>query len=194
METGFVRIPFNKLVKADWNYKEEDKKLSKKLLSQIKKNGQVENVLVRELGKKFEVINGNHRYDIFEILKVDYVMCYNFGKISKAQAQRIAIETNETKFDKDENKLANLLKDLTIDYTIEDLSSTMPYSEDDIIELVDFDDEKNAGNSKKESGTTAKTVTFIIDEDSGKKLSKLKEKHPELSHNEIFVYMLNNVK
>lgn len=56
-----IEIPVNKLKKADWNYKKDDEILLNKLINNIKKNGQIENLIVRELPDGyFEVINGNH--------------------------------------------------------------------------------------------------------------------------------------
>ena len=46
---GYEDLEVSKLVKAKWNYKEENNVLTNKLLANIKKNGQVENLLVREL-------------------------------------------------------------------------------------------------------------------------------------------------
>jgi hypothetical protein len=128
---GFVELPTSKLVKADWNYKTEDQEKSKKLKENIKRNGQIENIIVRELdNNKFEVVNGNHRLDVLKDLKYKKVHCYNFGKISKAQAIRIAIETNETKFESDSIALAQRIKEISKHFN--DLPVTMPYTEQEI--------------------------------------------------------------
>ena len=110
---GFTDVKVSRLVKADWNYKEEDEKKTSDLIANFKKNGQIENLLIRELKKgKYEVVNGNHRLDVMKILKMDMAHVYNFGECSLEEAQRIAIETNETKFGVDDLKLAKILKEL----------------------------------------------------------------------------------
>lgn len=143
MKKGFGDIDINKLVKADWNYKEENEKLTEKLLENMKRNGQIENILIRELDTGFyEVVNGNHRLDVMKILKIKKVHSYNFGKIKLPQAQRIALETNETKFESDSIKMAELITSLTKEFPADDLVQTMPYTMDEISnmgELVDFD-------------------------------------------------------
>lgn len=132
-------LPINQLVKADWNYKEEDDQLTQKLTENIKRNGQVENIVVRELETGFfEIVNGNHRYDALLLLNVADVVVYNMGKISLGQAQRIAIETNETKFLTNTAKLSGLLNDLAKEFSIEQLQETMPYSQERLKELVDM--------------------------------------------------------
>ncbi len=140
---GFIEIPTDKLVKADWNYKTEDPEKQEKLKENIKRNGQIENIIIRELETGFfEVVNGNHRLSVLKDLKIKTTHSYNLGKISQAQAIRIAIETNETKFDTDSITLAERVKELTEEFDIQDLVNTLPYSEteiDNFSKLTDFD-------------------------------------------------------
>lgn len=134
----FVEIPIEKLVKANWNYKNDDVELKEKLKANIKRNGQIENLIVRELETGFfEIVNGNHRYDALFELKTKSVMCYNLGSISLQQAQRIAIETNETRFTSDTDKLSALLNEINIEFEYEDLLSTLPYDADEFKELLE---------------------------------------------------------
>lgn len=144
MKAGFVEVPLSKLVMADWNYKKEDDLILEKLINNIKRNGQIENIIIRELDTGFfEVVNGNHRLRAMTAIGIEKVHCYNLGVISQTQAERIAIETNETKFPTDQFKLSELISEILIDFPIEELRDTMPYSEvdlDSLIELTNFDD------------------------------------------------------
>lgn len=143
MKKGFIDIEVSKLVKADWNYKEENEQQTENLLNNFKRNGQIENILIRELDTGyFEVVNGNHRLDVMKILKTKKAHAYNCGKIGLAEAQRLAIETNETKFESDSIKMAELISTLTKEFPAEELAKTMPYSEEQIqkmTELTKFD-------------------------------------------------------
>ena len=143
---NFILIPIDKLVKADWNYKNNNDEIKEKLKENIKRNGQVENILVRELETGFfEIINGNHRYDALVELNVDSVIAYNFGKISLPQAQRIAVETNETRFDSNPEKLSALLKELEIEFSAEDLLTSLPFNQSQFDDLLNFSfDEDNS--------------------------------------------------
>ena len=136
-------FPIDLLVKADWNYKKENEFTSTKLRNNLKRNGQVENIQVRELETGyFEVVNGNHRLDEMVAIGKSFVVAYDHGKMSQAQAVRIATETNETRFDKDEEKLARLLADLKIHFSEEDLLDTLPFTEEefnDFMRISDFD-------------------------------------------------------
>ena len=142
----FISIDINKLVKADWNYKNEDKFKAEKLRSNIKRNGQIENIIVRELDTGYyEVCNGNHRLDALKELNFKEVVCYNLGKISLPQAQRIAVETNETKFANDNDRLSQILNEIMTEFNTEDLMTTLPFTEKEFETLrqisaeLDFD-------------------------------------------------------
>lgn len=134
VKVGWVRLPLTALQKAPWNYKVDDAEKAKKLTANIKRNGQVQNIIVRDLGRgKFEIANGNHRLDSFKELKYKDAVCYNLGKVSQAVAERVAIETNEQSFDPDPIKLGQVIEHLMEEFPKEDLLSTLPYAE------VDFD-------------------------------------------------------
>jgi len=143
----WIELPVGKLVGADWNYKVEDPDQAEKLIANIKRNGQVENILVRELDTGFfEVINGNHRLAAFNHLGIKKAVCFNFGPITDSQAWRIAIETNETKFKRDDAKLAVLIKEMTsgsgAEFNVADLNTTMPFDRETLegfSQMVDFD-------------------------------------------------------
>jgi len=142
-KTGFQEIPLKELIKAEWNYKQDDTELLAKLIKNIERNGQIENIIVREIKDNvFEVVNGNHRYDALQYLGVKKVVCYNLGDIPLEDAKRVAVETNETKFATDEIKLANLIVDLKGTFDFTDLAETMPFSEEwltNVDNLLEFD-------------------------------------------------------
>ena len=134
---NYIEIPLNKLVSAEWNYKKIDDDQSLALMEKLKKNlarnGQVENIIVRKMDKgKFEVVNGNHRLKALGSIGVKSVVCFNLGKITLAHAQRIAVETNETNFEKDPTKMAHMLKSITAEFSVDDLIETMPMDKSDI--------------------------------------------------------------
>jgi DNA modification methylase len=131
---NYKLFPREILVKANWNYKEEDPHTSRQLANNLKRIGQVENIHVRELETGyFEIINGNHRDDSFGLLGTKYVMAYDHGKVSFEEAVRRAIETNETKFHANQEKLALLIEDLKVKF--DDLEITLPYTEEELEEF-----------------------------------------------------------
>jgi len=138
-------FPLAILVKANWNYKEDDEFISSKLRANIKRIGQVENIQVRELETGYyEVVNGNHRLDDITALEKPFVIAYDHGKISLAEAQRITLETNETRFKSNQEKLSNLLNEINLEFPDLDLLSTLPFTEDefnDLLKLTDLNEQ-----------------------------------------------------
>jgi ParB-like chromosome segregation protein Spo0J len=137
VKVGWVRLPLSWLVKAKWNYKTDDAAKAKKLVANIKRNGQVQNLIVRPIkGGKFEIANGNHRLDAFEELKYADAVCYNLGVVSEKTAQRVAIETNETSFDADPVKLGQVLEGMLEEFEKDELLETLPYEDTDFDALI----------------------------------------------------------
>lgn len=182
-QMGFIEMPLEKLVKADWNYKTEDENKQAKLKENIKRNGQIENIIIRELDTGyFEVVNGNHRLSVLSDLKQKGVHCYNLGKISQAQAIRIAIETNETKFDTDSVTLAERIKELTEDFNIEELVETLPYTKQEIenfSKLTNFDWEEYTENQTIDTLDDVefdKKITVNVTNETFKRWLELKDR------------------
>ena len=182
MKKGFCDIEISKLVKADWNYKEENEAQTENLLNNFKRNGQIENILIRELETGFfEVVNGNHRLDVMKILKQKKAHAYNCGKIGLGEAQRLAIETNETKFESDSIKMAELISTLTKEFPASELAKTMPYSEEQIqkmSELTDFDWSQYDSDEVDTFGDTEfeKEIKFKVTDETFKRWEELKER------------------
>jgi len=131
MKENYKRIPLSKIVVENWNYKKNDEFLMEQLINNINRTGQIENLLVRNLGKgKYGLVNGHHRLEALQKLKIKTAYCYDLGKISLKEAKRIGLETNETKFDSDPFQLAKLVKE--IDNEFDDFSDTSPFDDDDM--------------------------------------------------------------
>lgn len=139
----FLELPIDKLVLADWNYKDDDESLMQLLINNIKKNGLIENILVRELGDKYEVVNGNHRVEALRRLKHKKVMCFNLGNISLVEAKRISIETNETEFEADKEKYNTMLSEVLDEFGRDDLEETLFIASQEILSNDDSSDLSN---------------------------------------------------
>jgi ParB-like chromosome segregation protein Spo0J len=134
-------VPLEELHKVEWNYKEDDIVLAEKLKQNIRTNGQIENLIIGKVdgSDKYSVLNGNHRIDAMKDLGSKVAVCCDLGEVTLAQAQRIAIETNETKFPIDTMKLSQLIQDIATTYSIEDLEQSLPYSHEELQFFIDAD-------------------------------------------------------
>lgn len=125
----YKTIPLASLVMAPWNYKTDDDHLQSKLVANIKKNGQVENLLVRSLKDgKFEVVNGNHRFKALRELGYKKVLVCDLSPMSEEEAKRIALETNETRFESDPLMLAQLVN--SVGDSFADFTETAPFTDE----------------------------------------------------------------
>ena len=169
---SYINLPTKKLVKCDWNYKTDDNELLAKLISNIERNGQIENIIVREVkNNKYEIVNGNHRYDALLRLGVEEVICFNLGKITTNQAKRIAIETNETRFAADSFLLASTVQEVLADNNVDESMlpfNTMEY--ESFNSILDFGDyEEDEDNYTKQVNTpNSRTVIIQFDETDSK--------------------------
>lgn len=143
--TQLVELNVTDLVKADWNYKSDaTPEMLEKLCGSIDKDKSAGVLAVREIeGNKFEVIDGNHRYEAVFHLGWEKVPCENFGDISLADAVTIARRRNHQWFEDDPLAFAGLFKEIVLpEYGIEELASFMPETEEemkDLEEMLDFD-------------------------------------------------------
>jgi hypothetical protein len=162
-EHELIEIPLMELHTASWNYKGSDKKTMKKLIANMKINGQIQLLIVRELGKsKYEIINGNHRFEALLDLGFKSAVCLNLGMVSLAHAKRIAFETNETEFEADNVKLSDMVKELSKTFTMEDLEETLPFSKKEMQAMFDV---TSFGTSEEDVGEEPEIDMTPSDED-----------------------------
>lgn len=176
----FKTLNISQLVKADWNYKENNDELKEKLKENIKRNGQVENIIVRLLDTGFyEVVNGNHRYEAMKELEFENIIVCDITPCNINQAKRLAIETNETKFNTDNIKLAEIFKEISTEFSIEDLEKTNPYTNEDLEDFIniknfDYSDYQIDMNNNDKSISNI-TIQFENEEDKNNAKQTIKE-------------------
>lgn len=180
--TQLVEVDFSDLVKAAWNYKTEGAPaMIQKLAESIRRDRSAGVLAVRELNGKFEVIDGNHRYEAIKLLGWEKVPCENFGEISLAQAIIVARRRNTLWFEEDTLKFAKLFKDEVLkEYSIEELAGFMPNSVEELASLqkiLDFNWDDYADNGQDFSGNgDAKEIKFFVPPETFKLWQDWKER------------------
>jgi hypothetical protein len=169
---GWVEVNIEDLVPCDWNYKTNDTEKAEKLKKNIKLNGLIENIIIYLLPTGFySICNGNHRYSVLKELGIKKIMTFNLGSITESKAKRIAVETNETRFSSDNIKLAELIKEISSDFSLEELAVTMPFDVNELEnfqKMLDFDWEQfekpteSEENIENISGDDVELVDFNI--------------------------------
>ena len=135
-------VSVSKLVPNPWNPNKQNDFIFQKEKASIKRFGFVAPIIVRENGKKFEIIDGEHRLKAAIELGMKEVSINNLGQLTDPVAKQLTIVLNETKGEPDTIDLAKLVTDLSQDIDLESLASILPYTSEEItgmIELVDFD-------------------------------------------------------
>jgi hypothetical protein len=207
LNTGWGIVKLSELHKAGWNYKEDDDELLQKLINNLRENGQVINCLIRETDSGLEVMDGNHRLDAMKVLEYEDAMCYNFGRITDARAQKIAIQANETRFATDNVRLAKLIENISKEFDMDDLIATLPFEEQELTDLVGLlnvnwesinkkaedDDDEEGGGEKKYYDKFDNAFLVIIGRfrtliENGEDLRKFKELQKNLISYEVLSY------
>lgn len=168
----FVIAPVADLTAAEWNYKVQNTFTQGKLVENIRRNGQLETIIVRELPKgKFEVVNGNHRLSAFITLGVESVTVCNLGKITDATARRIAIETNETNFARDDLRFAAVLTDLLREFESVELLATLPFTDAELQNALMPQTFQFGESGAKEARTKKLEVRFTVTDEQAAQIA-----------------------
>ena len=213
MEQGYQFIDIKLLKEALWNYKETDNIKLKALMANMKRNGQVVNLNVRELkpDKVYEVLDGNHRLRLLQKLKTKQVYVYNHGPMTDSAAMRMAVEINETIFVPDPLKLCDVLNTVRKQFDLSDLVKTFPWSNQQLQDLLslkspDFAEAMKEVQKRHEeshsvmgSKTGEYSVLFLygaVKDDKTGRLIPLSERTPDKiqqAFGQLYVRMLNEV-
>ncbi len=186
-KTQIADIDMKDLVKADWNYKTDGtEEQINKLMNSITADESVGVVAVRELpNNKFEVIDGNHRFEAIKRLGWKKVPCENFGNITKAKAITIARRRNHKWFDDDIIAYAELLNNEVLgEYTLDELEKIMPDTKEEmekLQEMLDFDFDQFDGDFKYDESDNLKTINIKVPEDTYKIWLEWKDKVKEMT-------------
>ena len=184
IKTQLVEMDKKDLVKADWNYKTDgtDEQIEK-LMNSIREDNSVGVLAVREVKKKFEVIDGNHRLEAIIRLGWKKVPCENFGKITKAKAITIARRRNHKWFEDDIMAYAQLFKeDVLTEYSIDELEKFMPDTKEEmekLDKLLDYEWEDLEGDFTYDEDEL-KTIKIVVPEDTFEMWLRWKEKVKEI--------------
>ncbi|CAB4122049.1 Spo0J Stage 0 sporulation protein J (antagonist of Soj) containing ParB-like nuclease domain [uncultured Caudovirales phage] len=130
MEIKNLAIDPKKLTKNPWNTNMVDPENQTKLDNSVKRFGMFKPIICRELANgALQILGGEHRVESAVRLGFKEIPIINLGKISDEKAKEISLVDNGRYGIDDTLQLAELLKELG---EFEDISSYMPYSDDDL--------------------------------------------------------------
>ena len=126
----------------DYNHNEMSKEMMEKEAEAFRRYGVIRSILVRKVApKRYVIIDGEHRYKILRDAGLTRIQVRDLGKISDQEAKTLTVVLDEIKGQPDFIKAAELFAGIK-DYTLEEISTFLPYKPDELktmIDAIDFD-------------------------------------------------------
>lgn len=115
-----------------WNPNKTKPRQQKAIAESLATYSQIIDIIVRPNGDRYQIIDGEHRYD--ELTDEVYVTVLH--GLSNADAKKLTIIMNETRGEADKIELTQLLADLSNELSGEELLNALPYEQNELDELV----------------------------------------------------------
>ena len=138
-------IPINKFAPNTWNPNIMDSETYQALKESFTEFGDIDPILVRDIGDKYQIIDGEHRYRIAKELGLDKIQSIVVD-VSDTQAKRLTQIMNRTKGKDDPEKLMNLIDSLLEEISEDELVKGLPYSPDSLAKLINDLHQENSLN------------------------------------------------
>lgn len=124
------------IIPNNWNPNVMDSQTYQALKESFTEFGDIDPILVRDLGDKYQIIDGEHRYRIAREIGLDKIQSIVVD-VSDTQAKRLTQIMNRTKGKDDPEKLMNLLDSLLQEMSEDELVKGLPYTPDGLANLID---------------------------------------------------------
>lgn len=128
-----LRLPVDAIDANPWNPNRMDDFMRDKLRQMIAAQGFTKPVIVRECGERYEIIDGEHRWNIAKELGFSKVPVVNLGAVDDVEARLMTIQLNETHGESQTEDLVRVVSD--IERAGGDLA-LLPFDRDDIASML----------------------------------------------------------
>ena len=115
-----------------WNPNKTKPRQQQAIAESLATYSQILDIIVRPIGDRYQIIDGEHRYD--ELTDEVYVTVLH--GLSDADAKKLTIVLNETRGEADKIELAQLLANLSEELEGDELLNALPYEQSELDELV----------------------------------------------------------
>ncbi len=112
-----------------WNPNRMTPEIRRKLRLNLQRDGFVAPIVVRELGERYQIVNGEHRWQIAKELDYRTLPCVVLKGLDDRKAKVLTVNLNELGGDPVPALLAKLLHDLEEQSPISELAAVLPYDE-----------------------------------------------------------------
>ena len=198
-EPIFSWVDINLLEPNNYNPNQMDDEMFAKAIESIHRFGFVDPVTVRELGDRYQIIDGEHRWRAakdhsgacikekrryVEHVGMHQIAIASLGAIDDQSAKQLTIVLNETRGEYDPKRMGEVLTSLIAAEAMPDLLELLPFTPDRFAELADLP-RVNWENLAPEPKSTNRVDTWVervyrIPADAAAKIDEaIREARPE---------------
>ena len=177
-----LTVALDKIRPNAWNPNVQDEATFRRELASIRRFGFVDPIIVRLVDDAYEIIDGEHRWKAAAELGLTEVPVFDIGPISEHEARQLTVVLNELRGKPQEKKLADLLRGLLAQSTIDELVEVMPYTKDEfakVAQMPGFDWEGAKEKLKQHSGQRWVERIFRLPADAARVLDEALAKAKE---------------
>ena len=151
-----------------WNPNRMTPEIRTKLRLNLKRDGFVAPLLVRKQGDRYQIVNGEHRWQIAQELAYATVPCVVLEDLDERRARILTVNLNELGGDPVPSLLAKLLHELEEETPISELAAVLPYDEAqirDTLELLKLPEgleQMIQDEAAKEEAAAPEVVSFVV--------------------------------
>ncbi len=151
-----------------WNPNRMTEAIRRKLVLNLKRDGFVAPLLVRKLGDRYQIVNGEHRWRIAQELGYQTVPCVVLADLDDRRARILTVNLNELGGDPVPVLLAKLLHELEEVTPLSELASVLPYDESEIqdtlalLKMPEGLEELIEEEARKEEAAAPELFSFVV--------------------------------
>lgn len=165
-----VHLPVGELRANPWNPNRVAPETLHKLREYVAREGFVQPVVVRRVADHYQIVDGYHRWllakDEIGLAEVPCVVV----DVDDKRAKMMTVNLNELSGDPVPHLMAELIHDLSRDISIDDLSTILPYGEDELrdfealLQLPDGLDSYVEEQAEQAAKEAPKVLSFVVDD------------------------------
>ncbi len=165
-----VHLPVGQIHANPWNPNRVAPETMHKLREYMRREGIVQPIIVRRVGDHWQILDGFHRWTLCkDELGLAEVPCVVVD-VDDKRAKMMTVNLNELSGDPVPHLMAELIHDLSRDTSLEDLSTILPYGEDELrdfealLQLPDGLEAFVEEQAEREAKEAPKVVSFVVDD------------------------------
>lgn len=136
----FKLVDINKLFPNEWNSNEMNNFEREKLSNSLKKRGQLHPILVAKEKDKYKIIDGQHRWEELKKLGINEIKIEIKEINSKEELMLTSLDAN-LHGNNNEDKFVDIIEELQQTYDMDEILSTILYTENEINDLLNIEED-----------------------------------------------------